>query len=100
MTRHGPNAFEWMAKRIVTMRNLSVGFLMMALSVLMIHDAMAAASSKSYKISITIPAIVGINVPYENEMMSEQGLNPVREIIIEDAWRDDRLVQLKTMVVK
>ena len=62
----------------------------------------AKTSSKTFKVSVTIPAIVGINVPFEDELVpnNDQPNSSVRQVMMEEVWRNGRLTPIKTMVVK
>ena len=59
------------------------------------------AATASFKISITIPAVVGLNVPpYDTEGINAQMNEGLRETMTEEIWRDNQRVILKTTVTK
>jgi len=69
---------------------------------LMLTTGPVLANSVTYKISVTIPAIVGVNVPPFEEPYKQlrETQNGQLDTIIEEAVRNNRMVTLKTIVEK
>lgn len=58
--------------------------------------------SETFTLSVTIPAVIGLNVPIPEESDQTQSVvsNTETDVILEDAIRDHQKVTLKTVVVK
>ncbi len=77
----------------------SVIFLAAFLSTTLINHVFAA--SASYKITFTLPAIIGLNVPpYEIDTLDAKNSKGLSETITEEIWRENKRIVLKTTVVK
>ncbi|HBR13988.1 MAG TPA: hypothetical protein DD723_00385 [Candidatus Omnitrophica bacterium] len=62
----------------------------------------AASLSKSYKVSVTIPALIGVNIDAPDLQADETTLtkNSVQDTNYEEVIRDNRTMVVKTMVAK
>lgn len=58
--------------------------------------------SETFTLTVTIPAVIGLNVPVPEEPDQTPSVvsNTAAEIILEDAIRDHQNVTLKTVVVR
>ncbi len=85
---------------------MTLRFLKLILLGLLIAPAIvqaAVSAQVAYKISVTIPAIVGFNLkdPISEELALDQtGKNPANDILIEETVRDNQPIILRTITPK
>ena len=76
--------------------------LFMAIIVLMGASSIVYANSVDYKLSVTIPAIAGLNVPYPSMDVETSGIKRSDDFqaVIQQAFRQGEPVIIKTAVVR
>jgi len=85
----------------------SIKFLTLILSIVALSSswAYAGSNSRSYKVSVTIPAFVGINVPDPNKVSLDTSIElgseiKNQDITIQEIVRDNERVIAKSITVR
>ncbi len=87
-----------MIRKIVLVAILTTVFILVS------EKHIAQANTVTYHISVTIPAIIGLNTPpYDDDQRLTrmiQGNDKTLELFEEEVFRNDQMVLLKTYVAK
>ena len=82
------------------MKKLTNTVIILGLLAMTSYAHAAVSSTQSYRVSVTIPAIVGVNTEVQKNQPQEDTQDNNQETQFEETIRDYKVVLVKTMTLK